>query len=71
MENYRKAIREEINERWKNELKNKINEIIEPKLKKAHEDLNNSLNLFIKTINKKLESVQMPEKNHQPVNLEE
>ena len=69
MENYRKAIREEINERWKNELKNKINEIIEPKLKKAHEDLNNSLNLFIKTINKKLESVQMPEKNHQPVNL--
>ena len=69
MENYRKAIREEINERWKNELKNKINKIIEPKIKKANEDFNRNLNLFIKTINEKQEHDIMPEKNKQPVNL--
>jgi len=69
MENYRKAIREEINERWEKELKNKINEIIEPKMKSAHEDINKNFDLFIKTINKKLEPDLMPEKNTQPVNL--
>jgi len=69
MENYRKAIREEINERWNNELKNKINEIIEPKIKKAHEDFDKSLNFFIKTINEKQEHDKIPEKNKLPINL--
>ena len=69
MENYRKTIREEINERWEKELKNKINEVIEPKMKRAHEDINKNFDLFIKTINKKLEPDLMPEKNTQPVNL--
>ena len=69
MENYRKIIREEINERWEKELKNKINEIIEPKIQKAHEEINKSLVLFIKKMKEENELNIIPEKNRLPVNL--
>jgi len=69
MEKYKNEIRDEINERWENELKKKINEMMEPTMKKAYNDFISSLNSITDTIIEKLENDLVPEKNRLPANL--
>lgn len=69
MENYKNEIKEEINKKWENELNQKINNIMLPKINKFYEDFSNHLNSITNLIIEKLENELMPEKNRKPARL--
>ena len=69
MEKYKNEIRDEINKRWENELKKKLNDMIEPKINKIYENIIINLNSIINSTIEKLEYDLMPEKNRLPANL--
>lgn len=62
MEKYKNEIRDEINKRWENELKKKLNDMIEPKINKIYENIIINLNSIINSTIEKLEYDLMPEK---------